>query len=335
MDIANPIYDAVFKFMMEDKKVASLFIGAVTGYDVQDVELRPTEVITDAEGMRQWTVYRLDLAVRVRTDDGSRLVLVEIQKAKYHTDIQRFRGYLGRQYASQQNFETITRPDGSERKVALPIFTIYILGHCLAHNRDVPVITVNRTYTDRATGQNLTERDEFIESLTHDSAIIQVPALKERRRDRLEQFLAVFDQAQINPDDHHLLRVNDADYPEECRIVLRRLHQAISEEQVRQKMIVEDEIVSEFEERDRREQRLADLAGEERRLREEAQTREAEARQREAEARTREEDARRREQEERLQREEACRRVQEERRQKDAALAEIAALQRALEEKGQ
>jgi len=120
MDIANPIYDAVFKFMMEDKKVASLFIGAITGYDVQDVELRPTEVVTDAEGMRQWTVYRLDLAVRVRTGDGSRLVLVEIQKAKYHTDIQRFRGYLGRQYASQQNYETITGPDGSERKVALP-----------------------------------------------------------------------------------------------------------------------------------------------------------------------------------------------------------------------
>ncbi|WP_208599019.1 hypothetical protein, partial [Desulfonatronum thioautotrophicum] len=215
-------------------------------------------------------------------------------------------------------------PDGTERKVALPIFTIYILGHRLAHNRDVPVITVNRSYTDRATGQNLAERDEFIESLTHDSAIIQVPALKERRRDRLEQFLAVFDQALINPDDHHLLRVDDADYPEEFRIVLRRLHQAISEEEIRQKMIVEDEIVTEFEERDRREQRLADLAGEERRLREEAQMREAVARTGEAEARTREEDARRREQEERLLREEAVQREQ-------AALAELAELKRRLE----
>jgi hypothetical protein len=328
MDIANPIYDAVFKFMMEDKKVAALFIGAVTDYDVQDVELRPTEVVTDAEGMRQWTVYRLDLAVRVRTDDGSRLVLVEIQKAKFHTDIERFRRYLGNQYASAQNYETIVGPDGIERKVALPIFTIYILGHRLARNRDVPVITVNRSYTDRATGQNLTERDEFIESLTHDSAIIQVPALKERRRDRLEQFLAVFDQAQINPDDHHLLRVNDADYPEECRIVLRRLHQAISEEQVRQKMIVEDEIVSEFEERDRREQRLAELA-------EQAHGREAAARQREAEARQREAEARQREAEARTREEDARRREQEERRQKESALAEITALKRALEEKGQ
>jgi len=187
MDIANPIYDAVFKFMMEDKKVAALFIGAITGYDVEDVELRPTEVVTDGDGMRQWTVYRLDLAVRVRTSEGSRLVLVEIQKAKFHTDIQRFRRYLGGQYASAENYETIPGPDGHERKRALPIFTIYILGHRLAHNADIPVILINRGYTDRATGQPLHERDEFIESLTHDSAIIQIPALKDRRRDRLER----------------------------------------------------------------------------------------------------------------------------------------------------
>uniref|UniRef100_UPI0005EB32F6 hypothetical protein n=1 Tax=Desulfonatronum thioautotrophicum TaxID=617001 RepID=UPI0005EB32F6 len=146
----------------------------------------------------------------------------------------------------------------------------------------------------------------------------------ERRRDRLEQFLAVFDQALINPDDHHLLRVDDAAYPEEFRIVLRRLRQAISDEEIRQKMIVEDEIVTEFEERDRREQRLADLAGEERRLKEEERRLKEEALQREAEARTREEDARCREQDERRLRE-------EERRQKEVALAELAELKRRLE----
>ena len=82
MQIANPIYDAVFKFMMEDKRVARLIIGAITGFEIEDVELRPTEIVTDEDGMRQWTVFRLDLAVRVRTSEGSRLVLVEIQKAK-------------------------------------------------------------------------------------------------------------------------------------------------------------------------------------------------------------------------------------------------------------
>ncbi|WP_208599145.1 hypothetical protein, partial [Desulfonatronum thioautotrophicum] len=89
--------------------------------------------------------------------------------------------------------------------------------------------------------------------------------------------------------------------------------------------------VTEFEERDRREQRLTDLAGKERRLREEAQMREAEARTGEAQARTREEDARRREQEERRLKEEERRLREEERRQKEAALAELAELKRKLE----
>jgi len=299
MEVANPIYDAVFKFLMEDKKSATLLVGAITGFDIEDIELRPTEIQIDGDGIRQWTVYRLDLAARIRTPDGSRLVLIEVQKAKYHTDIQRFRRYLGSQYSSEENYEKINEADGTERQRALPIFTIYILGYRLKRNHDIPVIRVGRSYLDNATGQTLPERDEFIESLTHDGAIIQVPALKERRRNRLENVLAIFDQALINSDNHHLLCIDDENQPEECRILVRRLLQAVSDKQVRQRMIVEDEILSEFEERDRqhayREQILSDKV---------------------VEAVQREEQERRQKEEERRQKEAAVRR-------EEAALAEI------------
>ncbi len=302
MEIANPIYDAVFKFMMEDKKVAMLLIGAITGYDIQDVELRPTEVVLDGEGVRQWSVYRLDLAVKVGTPEGQRIVLVEIQKAKLHTDIMRFRRYLGSQYASSENYEQVFDSKGMARTRALPIFTIYILGHRLPKNSDIPVIVVNRNCLDKSSKQVLEESDEFIESLTHDCAVIQIPALKERRRNRLEQVLAVFDQAQINPQNHHLLQVNMEDYPDECRVIIGRLLLAVVDQEVRSRMIVEDEIISEFEELERREKHFAQVA--------------EEARRREEEARRREEEARRRE--------------DEERRIKEAALAEIEELKRKL-----
>jgi len=306
MEVANPIYDAVFKFLMEDKKSATLLVGAITGFDIEDIELRPTEIQIDGDGIRQWTVYRLDLAARIRTPDGSRLVLIEVQKAKYHTDIQRFRRYLGSQYSSEENYEKIKEADGTERQRALPIFTIYILGYRLKRNHDIPVIRVGRSYLDNATGQTLPERDEFIESLTHDGAIIQVPALKERRRNRLENVLAIFDQALINSDNHHLLCIDDENQPEECRILVRRLLQAVSDKQVRQRMIVEDEILSEFEERDRqhayREQILSDKV---------------------VEAVQREEQERRQKEEERRQKEAAVRR-------EEAALAEIEELKRQL-----
>jgi len=304
MEIANPIYDAVFKFLLEDKKAAALIIGAITGFDIRDVELRPTEVALDAHGERQWTVYRLDLLAHVRTSEGIKAVLIEVQKAKFHTDIERFRRYLGSQYASPDNYEPAAAADGGHRR-AMPLFTIYILGHRLEHNGDIPVIRVSRGYVDNTTGVDLPERDEFIESLTHDCAIIQVPALAGRRRDRLEKLLAVFDQALIKPDNRHLLNVADDEWPEECQVLVRRLARAVADKEVRQRMDVEDDIVSEFEIRDRREQEMREMT-------EKARAGEAEARAGEAEARAGQED---------------------ERRQKEAALAEIDELKRQLGKK--
>jgi hypothetical protein len=317
MEIANPIYDAVFKFLMEDKKAAALIIGAITGFEIEDIELRPTEVALDAKGERQWTVYRLDLLAHVKTPEGAKAVLIEVQKAKFHTDIERFRRYLGTQYASAENYEQGSAGSGGVcHRRAMPLFTIYILGHRLEHNGDVPVIRVNRVYTDNATGTNLTERDKFIESLTHDCAIIQVPALAGRRRDRLERMLAVFDQALIKPDNRHLLDVADTECPDESQVLIRRLARAVADKEVRQRMLVEDEIVTEFEERDRREDELKALAEEERRQKEAAEAREAEER--------------RHKEDERRQKEAAVTREAEERRQKEAALAELEQLKRQL-----
>jgi hypothetical protein len=254
-----------------------------------------------------------------------------VQKAKFHTDIERFRRYLGTQYASAENYEQGTDGSGGvSRKRAMPLFTIYILGHRLAHNGDVPVIRVNRVYTDNATGANLKERDEFIESLTHDCAIIQVPALAGHRRDRLEKMLAVFDQALINPDNRHLLDVADTECPDESQVLIRRLARAVADKEVRQRMLVEDEIVNEFELRDRREDELKALAEEERRQKEEERRQKEEERRQKEAAESREAEERRQKEEQRRQKEAAVSREAEERRQKEAALAELEKLKRQL-----
>jgi len=39
---------------------------------------------------------------------------------------------------------------------------------------------VQRQYYDLTTGSEITEKEEFIESLTHDSFIIQIPHLRRR-----------------------------------------------------------------------------------------------------------------------------------------------------------
>lgn len=278
MLIANPIYDSVFKYLMDDQRAAKLILAAITGFDIEEVELRPTEVRLDKAEGRGFTVYRLDFAARVRTTGGTRLVLIEIQKAKFPTDIMRFRRYLGTQYASSENCQELRdEASGRTRKVAEPIFSIYLLGHRLEHTT-APVIRVARTCCDAATGLPLEQPEEFIEGLTHDSVVIQIPELKARRRNRLEMLLGIFDQDLADKADPHSLLIDEKVIPEEFAYIVRKLLEALAEKDVRQKMTIEDEILSELELRDRTIADWAEKTAEERKQKEEAQRREDEER---------------------------------------------------------
>ena len=96
MRIANPLYDSVFKFLMDDPECARTVIATISGLDIDKVEPRPTEI--QAEVGSGLLVYRLDFCAHVKLADGGfHLVLIEIQKAKEAEDIMRFRRYLGQQ----------------------------------------------------------------------------------------------------------------------------------------------------------------------------------------------------------------------------------------------
>jgi hypothetical protein len=239
--IANPIYDGAFKYLLDDNRVAKFFLSVLLGEEVVELELRPTEHCTDIE-RRCVTVFRIDFAARIRSEDGSeKLVIIEIQKAKYATDIMRFRKYLGQQYASDNNVREEPPPPR-----ALPILSIYLLGHKLDHIRE-PVIRVSREYRDMNGKTIAGPREEFIESLTHDSIVVQIPLLKPSRQNDLERLLGLFDQSQADPEDVHMLSINDEDYPEKFQPVIRRLMKAVSEPAVRDIMQVEDDYLGELE----------------------------------------------------------------------------------------
>ena len=46
MLIANPIYDVVFKYMMEDLRVAKTFVSAIIGEKVEELDFYPQELTT-------------------------------------------------------------------------------------------------------------------------------------------------------------------------------------------------------------------------------------------------------------------------------------------------
>ncbi|MCX7955095.1 MAG: hypothetical protein N3A01_07895 [Bacteroidales bacterium] len=43
--IANPIYDVVFKYLMENNKVAKLLLSDLTGLDIVSLELQPQKIL--------------------------------------------------------------------------------------------------------------------------------------------------------------------------------------------------------------------------------------------------------------------------------------------------
>jgi hypothetical protein len=108
-----------------------------------------------------------------------------------------------------------------------------------------------------ATGLIYDLRDEFIEGLTHDCFVVQSTRLKKRRRNELETILAVFDPDN-STDDKHILNVNEEDFPEKYRPIIRRLQIAAETKELREAMQLEDQILRELAERERENARMVD-----------------------------------------------------------------------------
>ena len=66
--IANPVYDTVFKFLMEDNRVAKILLSALLQKEVVEVRMRQTEY-TDSNRPKI-SMFRLDLAAKIREKDG-------------------------------------------------------------------------------------------------------------------------------------------------------------------------------------------------------------------------------------------------------------------------
>ncbi|MDR1381331.1 MAG: hypothetical protein LBJ47_07610 [Tannerella sp.] len=247
MHIANPIYDTVFKFMMEDNRVAKAFLSAVIQEKVVELDFAAQEYTVrkpaekDGKPEKQevnYTVCRIDFSARIATPEGgSKTVVIELQKAKLMSDIMRFRRYLGLHYQNKGNTY-----GGENSQKARQIYCIFILGHDIGIP-GCPVIRVDSAVWDVATGKLLDAAgNEFIDSMHHRSWIVQTRQLKYSRRTDLERLLSIFD-----PDQSHILSINEDDYPKDYRPISRRLRKAVESEQIQIEMEYENDYLEELQ----------------------------------------------------------------------------------------
>ena len=159
--VANPIYDSVFKYLVEDLRIAKILISALLKKEVLEVEVRKHEY---TNGTRDnISMFRIDFGAKVRESDGS-----------------------------------------------------------------------------------------FVESLGHDSIIVQIPRLHGRVNNRLEKVLSVFDQTHKDKGNRQMLNIDEDNYEDDTDMmyILRRLLAAASDAKLRQDMNVEDEYFTAIENRD-------------------------------------------------------------------------------------
>ena len=245
--VANPIYDSVFKYLMEDERIAKTILSALLKKEVVSVKIRRNEY---SNGTRNnISMFRIDFGAQIRQDDGSvRLILIELQKTWLETETLRFRQYLGAQYANPENMVH----DEMRPPYGLPMVAVYILGHKVG-NIDVPVLYVNHKTYDYD-GNEVTEGlpDPFVDSLIHSSIIVQIPLLHGQINNRLDKVLSVFDQNNKEKDNQHVMELNEDLYTGDADMeyILHRLLMASTDAQLRQDMNVEDEYFKAIEDRD-------------------------------------------------------------------------------------
>ena len=247
ISIANPIYDSVFKYLMEDARVAKTILSALLKKEVVEVEMRKHEYTNGTRD--KISMFRIDFGAKVRQSDGSlKLVLIELQKTWLETETLRFRQYLGTQYANPDNIIKDSNPNG----YGIPMITVYLLGHRVGEIEEPVLYVRHKSYNYDGDEVKKGMPDPFVESLVHDSIIIQIPLLHGHVNNRLVKILSVFDQTNKCDHNRQVLNIDESKYEgnAEMQHILHRLLAAASDSKLRQDMNVEDEYFSAIESRD-------------------------------------------------------------------------------------
>ncbi len=221
MIIANPIYDVVFKQLMQNTRIARFFLETLTGEQIEEVTVKPQEFVYSDE-LKILAVSRYDFIATITTNEGDhRKVLIEIQKAKNAIDLMRFRNFLAELYKKEDEIKT----QSGIIKKPLPIIAMYLLGFELP-GIDAAAVKVARQYTDLLTHKTITNKSEFIERLSHDCYVVQITKIQGKAKNSLEELLSIFEQTNFIDENGTIKEYNYETGNEVIKSILDMLHYA-------------------------------------------------------------------------------------------------------------
>ncbi len=262
--IPNPIYDVVFKYLMEDTESATIVISTLINQKIKNLKLEPithaekkskTEIseIQDPKTKEDIRLFHLDFTATVELPNGDEeIIMIELQKASLPDDIMRFKRYISKNFQRKIEVERANPTSGELERVEKPVklIPIFILNFRIEKEVNDLLIqtskTINGVFKNKSINGNY-----FIEHLTYDVWIVQLPNIQfikeedyagDEYKEKLFSLLKLFDQKSKVKGNEHRLRLIRRFFPGFLDRVIKRLQAAsINNQELEEQMQVEDD----------------------------------------------------------------------------------------------
>ena len=250
MTIANPLFDTIFKKLIENDRVAKFFIGTLLEQNIHALQVitqefpNPKDVDKSSSGtigskeqqsqeVSSKNFFQLDFIATILTDTG--------EPEKVHVEIQKIKNFIEPRMLS--NFQAVhynRRGTFDYEKRKLPSITIYILGFNLPEIQSA-CIKLENTYEDLISNKLINHKIDFIEKLSQDCYIVQVNRITERFETSLDKLLSIFEQSNFLDGGKLMKDFNHEIDEENIKLMIDILHHASIDPEQRKIMEIEQE----------------------------------------------------------------------------------------------
>jgi hypothetical protein len=261
--IPNPIYDVVFRYLMEDPESAMIVLSTLINEKITSLQLeRQTHAqkneietkISDPKSKKEIHLFHLDFTATIELPDGGEeLIMIELQKASEPDDIFRFKRYISKNFQKKHEKEIIHPVSHTVEKILKPIrlIPIFILNFRIENEINDLLIRKNRIKTGVFKNNTLQKTNEFIDNLSCDILVVQLPNLHniteseyehDEYKKKLFALLKLFDQNSKLRHNDHRIRLVRSFFPISLKPVINRLQWAVADfYEIDEHMFAEDE----------------------------------------------------------------------------------------------
>ncbi len=308
--IPNPIYDVVFRYLMQDYDSAMIILSVLINEKIKKLDFQPLtftkkatvteyneqleqkadkqfekekqKIIADnslSEIEKQLAIneisikdpvtgkdvklLHLDFVAVIEKEDGEEeLVMIELQKAAIETDIFRFKQYIAENFQKKRKIRKTDPDTGQEIEMELPyrLIPIFILNFKIEDEISDLMIKTRQIKTGVFTDKALDVRNEFIDHLSYELYVVQLPYLQQievidfennEYKQNLFALLKLFDQRAKKADNEYRLRLFRRLFPGFLDRVIKRLQTAdIDNPNLEKQMQAEDHYLKPLVQRD-------------------------------------------------------------------------------------